>query len=228
MASDVPTADPSSQALGGRSDTGGAGDDAREAAPDYPLRSRCNPLRDILHRIVMKCRSPSHPRYKDYGGRGIGVCREWYDPDTGRYGTEAFVRWALSHGYQPGRRRGDGLGPFLTLGRRNVNGDYTPANCVFAPAVYHARRRRSTVHVVINGVKKSAVAWCRISGVPLNTFHSRMAAGYDPVAAVCAPKGTHRSRLAARKSPFAPEENRRMAAYFARRAARLAGRVSGS
>jgi len=66
----------------------------------------------IWHGMIRRCLSISHPRYSDYGGRGIGVCNEWRE-------FVKFKEWADSAGYYEG----------LTLERDNVDGDYEPSNC---------------------------------------------------------------------------------------------------
>ena len=43
-----------------------------------------------------RCYSPKHSSYKNYGGRGIGICEEW------KNNPESFVNWALNSGYLNG------------------------------------------------------------------------------------------------------------------------------
>ena len=78
-----------------------------------------------------RCNNPSHPHYKDYGGRGISVCDEWVD-DFG-----AFAEWALSHGYNESASKGG-----CTLDRIDPDGDYCPENCRFADMVVQQNNRR--------------------------------------------------------------------------------------
>ena len=74
---------------------------------------RNHPLYFSWIRIRSRCKNPNNPAYKNYGGRGISVCKEWQN------NMESFYNWAISNGYKPG----------LTLDRRNNDGDYTPDNC---------------------------------------------------------------------------------------------------
>lgn len=60
-----------------------------------------------------RCTNPNVKSYKDYGGRGIRVCKRW----------EKFEHFLADMGERPEGK---------TLDRKNVNGNYTPANCKWA------------------------------------------------------------------------------------------------
>ena len=85
-----------------------------------------HPLYNVWQNMKRRCDSPSLRQYKDYGGRGIFVCREWLH-DFG-----AFFKWAISAGWGPG----------LTIDRRNNNGGYSPTNCRFVTRVIQGRNQR--------------------------------------------------------------------------------------
>lgn len=65
--------------------------------------------------MVARCTYESASHYEYYGGRGIAVCDEWLSDKT------SFFEWALKNGYQEG----------MDLDRRDVDGNYGPANCRF-------------------------------------------------------------------------------------------------
>ena len=65
------------------------------------------------YNIKQRCNNPKHPRYKDYGGRGIKMCKEWEDDIMN------FINWAKENNYNDS----------LTIDRINVNQDYSPSNC---------------------------------------------------------------------------------------------------
>ena len=64
-----------------------------------------------------RCFCKSNKYYKDYGGRGITVCKEWGD-------YQVFKEWALNNGYDENAPKWA-----CTLDRRDNNGNYEPDNC---------------------------------------------------------------------------------------------------
>jgi hypothetical protein len=61
--------------------------------------------------VIKRCENPKHSQYKDYGGRGIGVCDRW--------------RFDFSKFYEDLGPRPEGA----TIERRDVNTNYCPDNC---------------------------------------------------------------------------------------------------
>lgn len=74
--------------------------------------------------MIIRCHYPSHKHFKDYGGRGIQVCRRW---------LESFEHFLEDLGHRPRSR---------TLDRINVNRNYSPRNCRWADPGTQARNRR--------------------------------------------------------------------------------------
>ena len=73
-----------------------------------------------------RCTNPNAKQYKDYGGRGIKVCKRW----------QAFENFLADMGEAPQGKQ---------LDRTNNNGDYKPSNCRWVtPKENSATRRRKT------------------------------------------------------------------------------------
>lgn len=88
--------------------------------------------------MLRRCNNPKHPRYKDWGGRGIRVCDRW---------QKSYFDFALDMGERPT--------PFHQLDRIDNNGDYEPGNCRWATAAEQTitRRTRSDSKSKVKGVE---------------------------------------------------------------------------
>ena len=76
--------------------------------------------------IKKRCLQPHSKSYKNYGGRGITICKEWRDD------FNAFREWAFANGFSPE----------LTIERVDYNGDYCPDNCTWIPKSEQSKNRR--------------------------------------------------------------------------------------
>jgi len=76
--------------------------------------------------MVARCEDANQAGYRNYGGRGIGVCPEWRE-------FLGFYAWAIS-GYRDG----------LSIDRIDVNGNYTPENCRWATSFVQAINKRKS------------------------------------------------------------------------------------
>lgn len=70
-----------------------------------------------------RCTLPKHAGFKNYGGRGISICKRWYD----------FRDFLADMG-----ERHEGT----TLDRFDSNGNYEPSNCRWATLVEQHRNTR--------------------------------------------------------------------------------------
>lgn len=79
---------------------------------------------DVWYAMKARCTNPNHPKYKDYGARGIGVCKRWLN---------SYTNFLKDMGAKP-----DGL----SLDRINNNSGYKPSNCRWATAKIQANNKR--------------------------------------------------------------------------------------
>ena len=87
--------------------------------------------------MKQRCTNPKHERYKDYGGRGIFVCKEWMN------NPGLFCAWARQNGY-------DGV---LLLDRIDNAGGYSPENCRFINRSLSGINRRKNPDYCIDYIK---------------------------------------------------------------------------
>lgn len=73
-----------------------------------------------------RCARESHPRYPDYGGRGVQVSPRWT-------GIQGFVNFLADMGERP-----EGM----TLDRIDVDGHYVPENCRWLSLIGQRWNRR--------------------------------------------------------------------------------------
>lgn len=108
---------------------------------------RLHRLYRIHYDMCRRCYDPRRKNYKDYGGRGIRVCDEWYTPGVkGNPGFVAFYNWAYENGYydQP---KGTPYKKLLTIDRKNVNGNYEPKNCRWSTWKEQQNNRRNNFKI---------------------------------------------------------------------------------
>lgn len=115
-----------------------------------------------------RCNNPKSTAYKDYGGRGIKVCDEWNDNDTG---LAAFEEWAWENGYAPDRE--------LTLDRIDVNGNYEPSNCRYVNTYIQTVNRRKPKPrkkklIEVDGQLKTKQEWCEEYNISVPAVDYRM------------------------------------------------------
>ena len=87
-------------------------------------------LHSIWSSMKQRCNNPNDPKYSDYGGRGISVCKEWNDS------FETFKNWAIANGYE------DGKGHDCSIDRVDNDGNYEPGNCRWTTAKVQANNQR--------------------------------------------------------------------------------------
>lgn len=57
---------------------------------------RNHPLYDVWKGMIARCENKNHVAYKNYGGRGVIVCKEW------RKDFLSFYTWAIDNGWEQG------------------------------------------------------------------------------------------------------------------------------
>ena len=111
----------------------------------------------IWGKMRQRCLKPYCKAYKDYGGRGITICKEWENFNN-------FRDWALSNGY-----RDD-----LTIDRIDNDGNYEPSNCRWATMLQQQNNKRNNRLLTYNGITMTFSDWARELGIENSTLYKRL------------------------------------------------------
>ena len=95
--------------------------------------------------IKKRCYNSNHRNYKNYGARGIRLCKEWEDDFL------SFYNWAINNGYKDN----------LTIDRIDVNGNYEPSNCRWVNQEIQQNNRRSNFLITYKNETHTLSEWCK-------------------------------------------------------------------
>lgn len=118
-----------------------------------------------IHRIwknmIQRCSNPKSRGYKDYGGRGIRVCKRW----------RKFENFLADMGEPPS--------PEHSIDRYPDNdGNYEPGNVRWATNVEQANNSRHNVWLEFNGERRTVRGWAKHLGVKEQKLHNRIRKGW--------------------------------------------------
>lgn len=113
--------------------------------------------------IIQRCENPKCPEYRNYGGRGISICRRW---------RTDFAAFAADMGPRP-------EGDFSIDRWPDKNGNYEPGNCRWATRTEQARNSRRNLLVEMDGENVPLVEACERTGINYGAAKWRVHAGYD-------------------------------------------------
>ncbi len=105
--------------------------------------------------MIQRCNNPNHISYKNYGGRGIKVCKRWLK----------FENFLEDMG-----EKSNGL----TIDRINNNGDYCKENCRWATTKQQSCNHRRNILFTIDGITKCLMDWCNELNLNYSTVYSRI------------------------------------------------------
>lgn len=124
------------------------------------------------YNMWQRCTLVNHPRYKDYGGRGIIVDPHWW----------VFPNFLADMGKKPSRRH--------TLERDDNDGNYAKDNCRWASPGEQARNQRRSIFVEYRKQQWHLAELCRrYSVVDYATLAGRLRLGWPVEKALKTPAG---------------------------------------
>jgi hypothetical protein len=116
-----------------------------------------------------RCLNEKIECYKNYGGRGIKLFKEWENFET-------FYTWAINNGFEIG----------LTIERIDNDGDYCPSNCKWITLSEQQKNKRTVHKILAFGEIKCVQDWakderCKVSPT---TLRIRLKNNWNPETAI--------------------------------------------
>ena len=112
-----------------------------------------NSIGGIHYEMMRRCYNEKSVAYKDYGAKGICVCKEWHD-------REVFRKWCKDNGYIKG----------LRLERIDTKRNYEPSNCRFG----RMNAYKNGIGRYSRNVRKHRKDIKELCGVPKRYSHLRI------------------------------------------------------
>lgn len=109
-----------------------------------------------------RCYDVNNKNYKNYGARGITICKEWLE------NFMSFYNWAMLNGYHDD----------LSIDRINVNGNYEPSNCRWATREEQANNTTKNHHIEYDGEIKTLEKWSETVGINKSLIYRRLENGW--------------------------------------------------
>jgi len=120
------------------------------------------PVFNVWVNTKQRCTNPKCLAWKNYGGRGISMCKRWRD---------SFQAFYSDMGDVPFDR--------ACIDRIDNNGNYEPGNCRWTTAKRNARNRRNNHIVEHNGAKMLLCEVCEQQGIRESVIIGRMNLGHS-------------------------------------------------
>jgi hypothetical protein len=113
--------------------------------------------------MISRCYNVNLPCYKDYGGRGIKVCKRWRD---------SFENFFADVGKKPSSKHSLDRFPHNNRG-------YKPGNVRWATCIEQSQNTRRNVALTFRGKTHCMSKWARIVGINYRTIRSRLNRGWS-------------------------------------------------
>ena len=117
------------------------------------------PEHRIWMHMIARCTNVTDKSYRNYGGRGIRVCRRWLK----------FANFIADMGSRPSDQH--------TIERKENDGQYEPSNCVWATRNIQARNKRTCRTVTFDGRKRLVIELAEEFGITPRNLRRRIDKG---------------------------------------------------
>lgn len=107
-----------------------------------------------------RCLNPRNQGFRNYGGRGIKVCKRWF----------RFEEFLKDMGRKPSSRH--------SIERIKNSGHYCPSNCKWGTKVEQGNNRRTNHKLLLNGRILNASQWAELLRMKRGTLYNRLVRGW--------------------------------------------------
>ncbi len=114
--------------------------------------------------MISRCYNPNNLEFRNYGGRGIHVCRRW------RHTANGLRNFLSDMGPRPSDKH--------SIDRIDNDGNYTPANCRWATCAQQATNKRTNNRITYKGETKCVSEWARIFHMTYKLLWTRLSRGW--------------------------------------------------
>ena len=114
----------------------------------------------IYHDMHRRCYVKSNKRYKNYGGRGIGVCERWHNFEC--FFEDMKERPSKNH----------------SIDRINTEGNYSPENCKWSTLTEQANNRTNNHYLIIDEIKMTMMEASLKYKINYSKLRSRLQRGW--------------------------------------------------
>ncbi len=101
-------------------------------------------LYNIWKGMKQRCTNVNHPRFKDYGAKGVYVCDEWLNDYV------AFKKWSLANGYNETKE----LDKDRLAMEKGVQKSYSPETCLWLERSDHAKNKKKLTNKEIEMIRE--------------------------------------------------------------------------
>lgn len=122
-------------------------------------------LYQVWKAMKARCYNENANQYKDYGGKGVIVCREWENDFI------PFFRWCILNGWEEG----------LQLDKDTKGGGliYSPKSCCFVTPKVNSNKRTTSRFIEYDGKRKTVSEWADYFEISLKDLYQRLSRGWS-------------------------------------------------
>lgn len=135
-------------------------------------KSKPKRLYDVWRLMKRRCNNyKDTKRYKNYGGRGISVCKEWEESFA------SFRDWAYENGWNEDNMYSSGINK-LSIDRIDNDGNYCPENCRITTNEVQQYNKRNTVYIDYQGKRYTSKELSILLGISQKAILSKFNKGH--------------------------------------------------